>query len=831
MLYSSNKMPFFKLLFLLGFFLVQAGLQAQDNRTDTAQQIKHPTNNPSAARVLLPNGWSLSPAGRSLPLGDLPLNMALSHNKQLLAVTNNGQGRQVIQLIDPKNEKLLDSVAVGKSWYGIKFSDADNKLYVSGGNDNIILTYDIIAKKLKKSDTLVLGKPWPNEKISPAGIDVDNKKGRLYTVTKEDSALYIIDLKTKAVQQKVYLAHEAYACLLSPDKSKLYISLWGGDSLAVFNTATQKIEARIATGSHPNEILSTRSGKYIFVANANDNSVSVINTTARTVIETISAALFPTKLTGSTTNGLALSADEKTLYIANADNNCLAVFDLSVPGKSRSKGFIPTGWYPTNVKMLGTKILVSNGKGFSSMANPNGPQPIKKSDNSGVHQGITEKPEVQYIAALFKGTLSFIDNPTEKQLASFSKQVYANTPFNRQQEEETKGETGNPIPRKVGEASPIKHVFYVIKENRTYDQILGDMEEGNGDTSLCLFPEGVTPNHHALAREFVLLDNFYVDAEVSADGHNWSTAAYATDYVEKTWPISYGGRGGTYDYEGSRKIAYPRDGFIWDYCNRAGVSYRSYGEFSGNGKATLRVLQAHIAPQYPAFNLDIKDVDRFQIFKHDFDSLLAINQVPQFSTIRLGNDHTSGQKKGKISPIAAVADNDLALGQLVEYISNSSIWKESAIFVLEDDAQNGPDHIDAHRSPAFVISPYTKRRTVNHNMYSTSGMLRTMELVLGLPPMSQYDAAALPLFECFTSKPDTSSYSAKAARVNLEERNIASNNSAKRSQFFDFTKEDAVPDLDLNEVVWKAVKGEGSAMPAPRRSAFVKLEHKEDDDD
>ncbi len=374
-------------------------------------------------------------------------------------------------------------------------------------------------------------------------------------------------------------------------------------------------------------------------------------------------------------------------------------------------------------------------------------------------------------------------------------------------------------------------MFYIIKENRTYDQVFGDMKEGNGDPSLCLFPEKVTPNHHALAREFVLLDNFYVDAEVSADGHNWSTAAYATDFVEKTWPTSYGGRGGSYDFEGSRKAAYPKDGFIWDYCKRAGISYRSYGEFSENGKATLKSLEGHICPLSPGFDMDIKDVERVRIWKNDFDSLLKINQVPQFSTIRLPNDHTSGQRIGKYSPTAAVADNDLALGQLVEHLSHSSIWKESAIFVLEDDAQNGPDHIDAHRSPAFIISPYIKRGSVNHTMYSTSGMLRTMELILGLPPMSQYDAAAMPMSDCFTSTPDLTPYKLKAAQVDLEQRNVAINESSERSEKWNFAKEDAAPDLDLNEVVWKSVKGEDSIMPAPRRSAFVILEKKKKDDD
>ena len=374
-------------------------------------------------------------------------------------------------------------------------------------------------------------------------------------------------------------------------------------------------------------------------------------------------------------------------------------------------------------------------------------------------------------------------------------------------------------------------MFYIIKENRTYDQVLGDMTQGNGDTSLCIFGYKVTPNHHAIANEFVLLDNFYVDAEVSADGHNWSTAAYATDFIEKTWPTSYGGRGGNYDSEGTRRIGDPRDGYIWDYCKRAGVSYRTYGEFADDGKPNIKSLQGHLCVQSPGFDLTVPDIKREAVWEHDFDSLLNINAVPQLNTVRISNDHTSGQRKGAISPIAAVGDNDQAIGRFIEHLSKSSIWKESVVFILEDDAQNGPDHVDAHRSPVFVAGPYVKRNTVIHEMYSTSGVLRTIELILGLPPMSQYDAAAMPLYGCFTNKPDLSPYIAKPAQVNLEQRNVAVNESSKRSQSFNLAKEDKVPDLELNDVIWKYVKGENAVLPAPKRSAFVILEKKKKDDD
>jgi hypothetical protein len=526
----------------------------------------------------------------------------------------------------------------------------------------------------------------------------------------------------------------------------------------------------------------------------------VINTETRKVLEVFSSALYPDSPAGSTTNAVALSEDESRLYIANADNNCLAVFNVEHPGESISLGFIPTDWYPTSVKVWNKKIWVTNGKGGKSLPNPKG----------------------EYIGSLFKGTLSIIDQPDENELKIYSATAYKNSPYNKEIEKLAEGEAGNPIPRKQGDPSPIKYVFYIIKENRTYDQVLGDMREGNGDSAICLFPQKVTPNHHALAREFVLLDNFYVNAEVSADGHNWSMAAYANDFVEKTWPTSYGGRGGNYDYEGSRDMAYPKDGFIWDYCQRAGVSYRSYGEFIGDGMKGMKLLKGHFDRDFPGFDLNIADKVRAGKWKADFDSLVARGALPKLSIIRLPNDHTAGGSAGMPTPRAMVAENDLALGELMEHLTQSKVWRESVVFILEDDAQNGPDHVDAHRSIAFVVSPYAKRKTKVSRIYSTASVLRTMELILGLPPMSQYDAAATPMWECFTASPDAKAYRSKAATYNIREMNKKLTTLAKRSAEFNLAIIDAAPDREFNEVIWKTVKGLDSEMPMPVRSSFVR---------
>lgn len=790
---------------------------------------QRPGIQPATQSVLLPTGWSLTPAGSSLPLGDLPLNIAIAPNKKWMAVTNNGQGKHSLQLIDTKRNILLHHQEIPIAWLGLAFGDDSRTLYVSGGNNNTILRYRVEAQKLMLKDTIALGKPWP-ERISPAGLCVDDRRGLLYVVTKENHSLYVVDTRSKKILQRDSLGKEAYTCTLSPDRKRLYITLWGGNQLLEWDTDTRKMRRRIPVGDNPNDLVLDKKGRFAYVSCADDNSVSVVDLRPGKTVETLVATLYPDAPTGSTSNSVALSANEKTLYIANADNNCLAVFDVATPGRSQSLGFIPTGWYPTCVRRIGSTLYVANGKGFTSFANPKGPNPMRRKQKV-VYQQADNQPEApeQYIGGLMQGTLSIIDMPKAPQLAEYSRQVYRNSPYTKEREKQSEGEVGNPIPQRVGDPSPIKYTFYIIKENRTYDQVLGDMPEGNGDSSLCIFPEKITPNQHALAREFALLDNFYVSAEVSADGHNWSTAAYANDFTEKTWVTSYGGRGGEYVYEGQNPVAHPKGGFIWDHCRRAGISYRTYGEFTDDYKPNIPVLEGHFCPYYTSWDTRVKDITRVEQWKRDFDSLVAIKQLPQFNSLRLINDHTEGLRKGAPSPYAQVADNDLAVGLFIEHLSNSPVWKESAVFILEDDAQNGSDHVDAHRSIAFVASPYTRRHMVDHTLYSTNSMLRTIELIIGLPPMSQHDAAATPMWRCFTAKPDFTPFKALPANVDLEEINTADNELSRRSEAFDLTREDRVPDLEFNQVLWKIIKGEHSEMPAPRRGAFLRYQTEEEE--
>jgi hypothetical protein len=355
------------------------------------------------------------------------------------------------------------------------------------------------------------------------------------------------------------------------------------------------------------------------------------------------------------------------------------------------------------------------------------------------------------------------------------------------------------------------------------------MPGGNGDTSLLLFGERITPNQHKLVKEFVLLDNFYVDGEVSADGHEWSLGAYATDYLEKTWPTSYGGRGGSYDGEGMRAIANNKV-YIWDQCKKKNISYRTYGEFTDGVKPNIPVLAGHFSKTYTGWNMGVKDTTRFYQWKKEFDSLLLINAVPRFNTLRFGNDHTEGLRKGVPTPFAHVADNDLAVGLFVEYLSHSPIWKESVVFIVEDDAQNGPDHVDAHRTTAYVAGGLVKSGYVDHTMYSTSSMLRTIELILGLSPMSQYDAAAEPMWRCFSATAVHPSFNSVRNNVDLDERNTAMNEWQRRSESFDLTREDAIPDMEFNIVLWHGLKGDQVPFPGATRAAFFKVKEEKDED-
>lgn len=788
-------------------------------------------------QTLLPNQWSLKPAGKHLALGDFPVTIALHPAEPIAAVLHAGYGEHEVVTVDLEKWLIIGRVAISETFVGVTFSPDGKTLYASGAGQEIIHAFDYAAGYLSNRREIRIAKP--QEKYVPAGLATSADGRQLYAACPWGNTVEIISLAEPARRQRIALEADDYPYLPQPsrDGKRLFVSLWGQAAVAVIDLASNAVVARWKVASHPTELAQSPDGELLYVACADSTSVHVIELASGKTLEVIHAALYAQADNGNTPNSIALSPDGKVLLVANADNNNVAMLDVSERGRSRSLGFIPVGWYPTSVRFSaqGDKIYVASGKGLASKANRQGPNPENE----------PPKTVVEYIAGLYRGTLSVIDNPSPPAMAAYTRTAFECSPLRADKRPVVKSrEADNPVPAEVGQPSPIKYCIYIVKENRTYDQVLGDLPQGNGDPDLCLFPEKVTPNHHALAREFVLLDNFYVESEVSADGHEWSMAAYATDFVEKSWPLLYrGSREGKLKYpsEGAFPIARPSSGYIWDRCQEAGVTYRSYGEFVSEPgkageprKAKVPALEGHFDPEFHGYDLDYPDVKRAARFINQVQAFDRVGDMPRLQIVRLPNDHTYGTRAGKPTPTAMVADNDLALGQIVEAVSQSRFWKQTAIFVIEDDAQNGSDHVDAHRTIAYVISPYARRGAVDSSMYSTASMLRTMELILGLKPMTQFDAAALPMYASFQSKLDDKPYQSRPAQVDLHATNLPTAWGAELSAQFDLSREDAADDLLLNEVIWRSVRGPASAMPAPVRASFVfstPLEDEDEDED
>ncbi|MSR62189.1 MAG: phosphoesterase [Planctomycetes bacterium] len=782
--------------------------------------------------ILLPNGWSLTPHGEQLPLAqDLPVRLALQPLGRLLAVQHAGYREHTVVLVDLDAGAVVQVLPIAKSWSGLAWSADGARLFVSGGvEDRVhVFAFDPATRRCMAEKDLVVGDGARLDLV--AGLCVD-EHAQLFVCLQRSDRLVRLDAEGRTELEVAFPPGAMpFECVLAG--GELWVSLWGAAQVWALDPRSGEVRARVATGSHPSQLLAD--GARLFVSNSNENTVSVVDVAGRRVEETLSSALYPLAPPGSTPDALALDASGRTLLVANADNNDLALLDVSERGRARALGFVPVGAYPTAVVVepRSGRVIVANGKGSrGSRANPQGPQPVPGKEEAGE----------QYTGALFPGSLSFFPLPDEDELARLSARALANAPLAARAA--VRGLAArppdSPIPARVGERSPIRHCVYIVKENRTYDQILGDMPEGNGAAELCLFPEQVTPNHHALAREWVLLDNFYVEAEVSADGHEWTMGAYASDFVERTWPVAYGGKGSTelegggtaelgYPSEGNFDIATPESGYLFDLAARAGLTYRSYGEFvdstpglEGDERASIDALKGHFDPDFRGWDLDHTDQERAEQFLSELAAFECEGEYPQLVVLRLPNDHTAGTVAGKRTPRAYVADNDLALGRVLEGLSRSRFWDSMAVFVVEDDAQNGPDHVDAHRTVGLVAGPYARRGAVVHTLYSTCSVLRTMELLLGLPPLSQFDAAARPMYDCFQARPDARRYEARAATWPLDELNAATAWGGARSAQFDFTREDAVDDQELIEVVWKSIRGADSPVPAPRHAAFVR---------
>ena len=791
--------------------------------------------------TLLPNGRLLTPTGTQSEVAPYPFALAQTPDGTRVVAACTGADDQSLHLLDAATGKVLAKEPVKKSWLGLAISPDGKRVYLAGAGAKVVLVYRLESDRFVAEEPLPLRKAGEPAKLdaTPSGLAVSGDGKSLWAARMLLNDLVRIDLASRTVASSVPVGVHPYRPVLSPDGTLLAVSNWGAATVSLLDAATATVVGTIRMADHPSDLVFSRDGRTLYVAQSNRNLVAAVDVAARTVVRQISVALGPdgpgtpsadALPDGSTPNALALSPDGRTLYVANADDDAVAVVDVGgdVHG-ARTKGFIPSGWYPAALALSadGKTLWVANAKGAGSWANAvGGPDPTRKKDKA------WKKTRT------IPGTVSRIDVPAVEALAALTARSYANRRPAARAAAGTKASAVLPAP---GGSSAVRHVVYVIRENRTYDQVLGDLPQGNGDPALAIFGRDVTPNAHAFAEEFVLLDNLYCDAEVSADGHNWSMAAYATDFVEKVWPPDYGAKGFDYLFEGNDANAFPTNGYLWDAAARAGLTLRNYGEFVGVGaemeptelslsKGMEGALAGNTCPFYPGFDLDVLDNSRVDIFLKEFRGFVKSKEMPSLTILRLGNDHTAGTKKGERTPRAMVAENDVALGRLVEAISHSPFWKDTAIFVIEDDAQNGSDHVDAHRTVGFVISPYTRRKGfVDSTMYATVSMLRTMELILGLPPLSQHDAGATPMANAFADVPDLAPYVHRETKIPFYEMNPDGAPMQEAANTWDFSKEDAAPELALGEAVWKSVRGKDAEMPAPVNASFVRLREKPDD--
>ncbi len=663
-----------------------------------------------------------------------------------------------------------------------------------------------------------------------AGLALSPDGKTLYAANFATDTLYALSLPdgTVKAQRTLNTGAHPYCLRLSPDGQTLYATLTTTKSVVALRADDLTLTRTIAVENHPNDLLFARDGR-LFVSCGNSDSVLAVDPNTGETTERISVALTPSSPAGATPVALALTPDGKTLYVADADNNDVAVIDVSQPGKSRVRGFIPTGWYPSAVAVApdGKHLFIGSGKGLGTGPSKNLTAPKRPG----------EQEHFTYIGDLLYGLISAVPIPDDARLAAYTHQVLTNTPYRDALvalPARAPGPGMSAIPSRLGDPSPIKHILYIIKENHTFDQVLGDFKDrsgrprGNGDSSLTLFGEKVTPNIHELARQYVLLDNLYCNGEVSGNGHPWSTGAYSTDVGERSWRLEYSGHA---SWALKDEDLYPPAGRIWDECERKGLTYASYYY-----TWTTDNTHKNMPPVWLANLNKLRDFENADLFITDLKEYERTNSLPNFMIMSLREDHTEGTTPGAFTPQAEVASNDLGVGKIVAACSRSKYWKEMAIFIIEDDAQDGPDHIDAHRTEGLVISPYVKRGRVDSTFYTTTSMLRSMELILGLPPMTQYDAAATPMYSLFSAKADLTPYTALPAQVDLMARNAATAYGAQESKQMDFSEPDrltAKQVIALNRILWHSIKGAATPYPAPTRRALpsAATQGLSDDDD
>ncbi len=798
-----------------------------------------PTAKPVSASLdegpkLLPTGRSLDPAGVAWPVGSMPLAMTLSPSGREIVVLLNGWREQGVQVVDRATGRILQTLTQDAAFLGLAFSPDGRTLYTSGGNQDVVYRYAWNDGRATLTDSIIIEPKAPkkNGKRYPAGLAVSPDGARLYVAENLTDSLAVVDLAAAKVVQRFGVERYPYG-VVADAAGNVYVSSWGGSTVAAFKPSGGTLIAagRMKAGRHPSALLLNRDGSRLFVASGSTDRVTVLDPRARRAITTIVVTPPGGPGEGSTPNALALSADGRRLFIAEADNNAVSIVDLAATtagvagatGADTVSGRVPVEWYPTAVIARGDSLITLTGKGRGTAPNRQGPQP-------GHGRGDEGFDDRQYTLGQTTGSLvtSLNANGGGAELAPLSTRVARANRWD--------------VPRVKFAYPPIEHVIYLVKENRTYDQVLGDLPQADGDTSLVFFPRAVSPNHHALAERFGIFDRFFVNAEVSPDGHNWSMAAYTSDYLQKTVPSNYSARGRTYDWEGTNRGRIPEDdddvsepvnGYLWNLAQRAGISFRNFGEFvipadadrddpmPSGYRGNKPFLRAHTNPDFPAYDLKIRDQKRADVWMAELAQWTARGSMPRLQIMRLPNDHTSGARVDAPTPRAHVADNDLALGRIVEALSKSPFWKNTAVFVLEDDAQNGPDHVDSHRSPFFVISPYAAGGTF-HRFANTTDVLATIEEILGLGTLSQFDHFGRPLYDIWRASPDLRPYAALVPQVSLDEINRPNTREARESAQLDLRFEDIADETLFNHILWRTIKG-NAPYPGTRRISVLDL--------
>jgi YVTN family beta-propeller protein len=780
--------------------------------------------------AITPQGWRVTPAGSQTDLGPGPLAVAASPRGDIVLVADGGLENHALVVLDPSGAILQrigaadvrrkglysDDKGYASGYYaGLAFAPDGAHAYAADGPGNALHVFSVSGRTLREEREILLPPPKVGAETYPAGIAVSHDGAQLYVAGNLADALYVIEQPTGSVTARIPVGHLPYGVALNRAGTRAFVSNWGERTVSVVSTSQATVMRTIETGTHPSAVVSNPANDEIYVANSDSDSVTVLNGETGEIMRRIDLRPYAEAAIGASPNALAVSPDGGTLYAANGLDNDVAVVNLAAD--DAVVGLIPTGWYPSGVAAdpTGGALFVINMKG----------------------RGVGPVATGTYWPSLLHGTLSRIPVPDGPKLADYTAQVRANDRFDRPPPTARSAV----IPGKPGDRSPIRHVIYVLKENRTYDQILGDLGRGNGDPKLTLFGEANTPNHHQLARAFVTLDNFYVDAEVSVDGWSWSNGGYANAYIQKDWPLDYGNYNRPDDLGGYGKSETaglpgekPGDSFLWDALLKANIPYVNFGFYVNNPPlvdSSMHGLLGHTDPIFPGWDLNTTDQVRIDRWLQVFTGFQQAGEMPTVQFIALPGDHTSATEIGKRTPRAYVADNDLALGRLVEAVSHSRFWADTAIFVVEDDAQDGPDHVDGHRTVALVISPYTQSGKVDSTFYSTVSMLRTMELILGVPAMSQFDAAAEPMSASFSDRPNLRPYTALMPRVSLTELNGAEAPMARQSASLDFSLPDKIPMALMNEIVWRSVRGADSTLPVTQHSSLVHTRDEDGDGD